>query len=231
MSPVLEARFSGPFADAAEAGIDATDFEAPIVRAVVEFAYLGSCTVECSSLGALFCLADLWQFSMLSDAIERCWASLPLALNLETLAGLSQEAPIPPGLTEALLRIVASGLERAVSDASGPPETALQVNGISQLQVNWRVVRELHHVLGRLAPEEMTRLRGWVEKFDDKLGAALEDFTVTCLRDLARASSENLARLCSRPLKARIIFYTVVRCIMICYGILYYMIYDTVLIL
>ncbi|CAE8613217.1 unnamed protein product [Polarella glacialis] len=71
VSEVLKCKFNSSFADATSTCIDATMFEMPIVRAAVEFAYLGRCQLPLGDLGLLFGLADFWQFQLLSEAAKR----------------------------------------------------------------------------------------------------------------------------------------------------------------
>ena len=54
-----------------KASTDASWFEPSVVRAALDFSYLGLCRQPLEDIGALYALADYWSFSLLADAVLR----------------------------------------------------------------------------------------------------------------------------------------------------------------
>jgi len=216
-SEMLACRFGSEFGDSACIRVDATDFGAEVVHAAVKFAYLGECRVRGGGLGALFLLADRWQFSALAEAVERCWDAVPAVCCLQILAELEAGTPVPANMLSSVVRVITDTFKKAaevLESAAGAAQGSLAaapgsapaaeppvVASPAQIATSWRFVREIHSALAEMPPEMAARLSQWVLR-DEGLGEAAANFCVSALRAIRTAGPEDPKQLCARHLKS-----------------------------
>eukprot|EP00747_Dinoflagellata_sp_TGD_P163992 gnl/TRDRNA2_/TRDRNA2_183322_c0_seq1.p1 gnl/TRDRNA2_/TRDRNA2_183322_c0~~gnl/TRDRNA2_/TRDRNA2_183322_c0_seq1.p1 ORF type:complete len:817 (+),score=144.13 gnl/TRDRNA2_/TRDRNA2_183322_c0_seq1:57-2507(+) len=214
-SAYFESRFSGRYGD--EGGqVDASAFAAPVVRAAVEFAYLGACRVTVADLDALAALADMWQYDLLIEAVCKRVAELPAVFCLQVLAEWDELAASPDCLRATLARNVAGRLE-AAAGALAPlpsppildprkPDAAPIVEPLPPcVAAGWRFVHQLHRGVAEMSPEALAKVRiiltNETQDGRDIVGA-LENFLVMALRAVRYASPSDLEALSSAQFKA-----------------------------
>mmetsp|Transcript_126792 Transcript_126792/g.253515 ORF Transcript_126792/g.253515 Transcript_126792/m.253515 type:complete len:1051 (-) Transcript_126792:8-3160(-) len=212
VSEMFKCKFQGSFGDATAGVVDASQFQAEVVGAAVKFTYLGKCRVNVADLGVLYILADMWQFSLLAQAVSRCWAQLPIVRGLQALASLDPDMLLPGALISSLVNIVAESLDKVstvlVPAAAPPPvlepgqEPVIpQVNPLTQPAVGWRFVREFHDILAGMSPKELGQLRYWVSQ-EPMFGDTAVKFMAGALSGAHVATPEDMKRLCSKHLKS-----------------------------
>lgn len=213
-SPVLSCKFDGRFGDSGDQ-VRAEEYSLIVVRAAIQFAYIGVCQVAEADVGMMYCLADMWQLGQLTNAIERYVGTLPAVACVRALAEWDVTAASSQNLGNTIANRVADGFIHAgalltprLPTASLPAahvtfsaediDKAREARERSEANrmPGWHFARQLGETVGALPAEALSNLRRtWIQGSGDDDGLLAKPLAEFLCAGLLAARQDDMKSL------------------------------------